>query len=304
MPTIYNASQCPAPVPWGTVYYAVDKRTPGATVNPWETFDSAGPAALSSSVFNRGTAMSALSARYGAGKVMVAYGLALSAGSGLTCNVSAGHAMIDGPVELKNGGTRTLTDNATNFVWLKQDATLTHATTTAKPAGNCVFLGIAVTSGGVITSVDSSGVVFSQYGEAYRVTADDGAPSDTPDASVRIYSKTDCGTFYWDGSLWRPVGYSLLVIGGSKSNAAYTLTQSEAWTSVVKLAWTGWSGGQNLIVPTSTAWRQDVWNTTGQTATVKTSGGSGIAVANNRVASLFCDGTNVRRLTADTDPTA
>lgn len=206
MPTNYLASQCPAPVPWGTAFYAIDSHLSGATVNPWKTFSSTGAAALSSSDLNQDVALAALSARYGGGCVMVAQGLAVSAGSGLTLNVAAGQAMVDGPVELKNGGTRTLTDNATNYVWLKQDGTLTHATTTAKPAGNCVFLGIAVTASGSITSVDTSGVVYSKYGQPWRYTADKGFPSDSPDATVRLFTETVAGLFWWDGTVWRPIG--------------------------------------------------------------------------------------------------
>ena len=53
-----------------------------------------------------------------------------------------------------------------------------------------------------------------------------------------------------------------------------------------------------IIVPTNTK-KYIFINATAQTLGVKTSGGTGIAVATNKTAILYCDGTNVTRVTAD-----
>lgn len=59
------------------------------------------------------------------------------------------------------------------------------------------------------------------------------------------------------------------------------------------------TGNRNLIVPND--WEGIIFNnTTGAfTLTVKTSGGSGIVVAQTKRATIFADGTNVVRTTAD-----
>ena len=56
--------------------------------------------------------------------------------------------------------------------------------------------------------------------------------------------------------------------------------------------------GRNIIVPAE-AKPYIFINATAQTLTLKTSAGSGIAVAASKTALLYCDGTNVVRVTAD-----
>lgn len=58
------------------------------------------------------------------------------------------------------------------------------------------------------------------------------------------------------------------------------------------------SGAVNAIVPVT----MKVYyfqNSTGQTLTVKTAAGTGVAIANAKGAFVFCNGTNVIRMTAD-----
>ena len=59
------------------------------------------------------------------------------------------------------------------------------------------------------------------------------------------------------------------------------------------------TGNRNVIVPTD--WRGTVYcNNTGPfTTTFKTSGGTGVVVAQTKRAILLADGTNVVRITAD-----
>jgi hypothetical protein len=52
------------------------------------------------------------------------------------------------------------------------------------------------------------------------------------------------------------------------------------------------SSAASLTVP-SAEWNWDlIWNTTGQTVTVKTSAGTGVAIPNGRQVQVFCDGTD------------
>jgi len=57
--------------------------------------------------------------------------------------------------------------------------------------------------------------------------------------------------------------------------------------------------GRNVVLPNTEKKRYYLVNQTAQTLTLKTSAGTGIAVATNKAACLYCDGTNVIRLTAD-----
>lgn len=91
-------------------------------------------------------------------------------------------------------------------------------------------------------------------------------------------------------------------VSGSKPDADYTLLAAEYSCLYVDLTFTGWTTGRNVIVPTSAAGHgvpYIVKNATGQTATIKTSGGTGIALANGKTAVLYENGTNVVRVTAD-----
>jgi hypothetical protein len=83
------------------------------------------------------------------------------------------------------------------------------------------------------------------------------------------------------------------------TTADVTLTAAEARNQIVHLSGT-LTGNRNLIVPAEPG----IWivrNATGGafTVTVKTSGGSGIVVAQGTTAMVYSDGTNVLRATAD-----
>lgn len=130
----------------------------------------------------------------------VVAGLGLTAGAALTLNVAAGQANIGGTVE-PTLPTATMFDNTTNMVWLKQDKTFyVGNNTVAPPAGAACFLGFVVAAGGVITSVDYSGVVYLVGGIAWRTTADKFKPSDTPGYTFTLNTITLAGTWTWNGA--------------------------------------------------------------------------------------------------------
>lgn len=62
------------------------------------------------------------------------------------------------------------------------------------------------------------------------------------------------------------------------------------------------TNNRNIIVPTGEIWQATVYcnNTGAFTTTIKTSGGSGVVVAQGKRAILACDGVNVVRVTPDT----
>ncbi len=95
----------------------------------------------------------------------VVTGFTLSIGTGLTVNVAAGTALIDGYVAGNAFSGLVVLANSTNYVWLKQPSTPHIAATTltaasfhvaqtyTPPAGISVYLGTATTDGTTVTAV-------------------------------------------------------------------------------------------------------------------------------------------------------
>lgn len=80
-------------------------------------------------------------------------GYALSAGSGLNVDISAGSCFING-FHIASDATQSesVTASQTNYVYLNEDGTITVNTTGTQPADS-LFLGTAVTDGSGVTSV-------------------------------------------------------------------------------------------------------------------------------------------------------
>lgn len=87
-------------------------------------------------------------------------------------------------------------------------------------------------------------------------------------------------------------GYQALAMTGD-TTLTWTnyVATNDGQCSVLKLTGS-LSSAASLTVP-STQWQWDViWNTTGQTITVKASAGTGVAIPNGRKAAVFCDATD------------
>jgi hypothetical protein len=155
-----------------------------------------------------------LRARYGGGCYAVCHGLALSAGAGLNLNISAGHAMCDGILEVPAATSTVVsashpgpTDRA--WIWLCPGsgggATYTIQktyNTLTPPTGACVLIGSCTTSGTGITAVDTSGVLYLQGPLPIRYVADTGAPTDSASlpALLQFITQTAFCSYYWTGS--------------------------------------------------------------------------------------------------------
>lgn len=173
-------------------------------------------------------------ATFGSGGYGIGYGLALSLNATpLLLNVSAGVAMLGGPVIIDTAATLAIPDNHFPgsglglqdrvWIWLKQDKTLQYSFTTAPPAGIVCLLGSVTTMGGVISSIDMSGVLTFRGGILVRQTADLGQPGDTPPATIAFFTRVQGGAVYlWDGT-----GYSQL-----SAAAASAVTQTSTNTDL------------------------------------------------------------------------
>ncbi len=155
-------------------------------------------ALLAANDLNLGAARRDIDARYGGGYYGVPAGLAISAGSGLTLNIAAGHAMIDGVVEMP-ASSLSLTDGGRSHIWVaRAGAPLAVFASLVPPVGAYVYLGSALTAGGVISSVDQSGVIYGYGGIPWRRTADPDLPADTPPASYQFVHHSVNSTWFWD----------------------------------------------------------------------------------------------------------
>ena len=81
------------------------------------------------------------------------------------------------------------------------------------------------------------------------------------------------------------------------ADVTLTAAQARARRIVVTGAMTA---ARNLVVPNNGEWIIDCQATGGFSLTVKTSAGSGVAIANAKRAIVYADGTNVVRITPDT----
>jgi hypothetical protein len=142
-------------------------------------------------------------------------GLVLSAGTGLSVNISFGTANIGGPVQpdgsvvfgVPSAISYNVPASQSNvFIWLKQDGSITHTLSTTAPGGGpSVYLGWCSTSASAVTAVSRDGVLTLISGALHRTTTDNGMPTDTLPSGVRVYTKTAFNTYFWDGSGHRPV---------------------------------------------------------------------------------------------------
>lgn len=208
---LYTASQCPAPQVPASQFYAANATDSAGPVSASSIGTGAAGAQGLPLRWNKNATRLDLTARWGGGAYAVLQGLELSEGSGLTLNVSAGQAALDGLAEVATATTLSLTDNVVNRIWLSRGGTLNKVTSAsaaplAPPDGATpwAYLGAVQVVSGSIVSVDYSGRLDLRQGNlAFRETADTGEPDDAPPAGVRFFNITEGGLYLWDGAAYR-----------------------------------------------------------------------------------------------------
>lgn len=212
MPTyLFNAADCPAPQTPLAALYAANATDAAGPVSASSLASGAAGAQSLTTRWNRNATRLDLTARYGGGAYAVLHGLELTAGSGLTLNISAGQAALDGLSEVPTATTLSLVDNTLNRVWISRAGTLNKVTdasaTPLAPPDTAVpwaFLGAVPCVAGSIASIDYSGRLDLRQGNlAFRQTADPGEPGDTPPSGVRFFTITAGGLYLWDGAAYR-----------------------------------------------------------------------------------------------------
>lgn len=291
MPVILLATQCPAPQKLTALIKIADASEGNA---PCSALVGSGSTTFRTSMLNPNATRIDHAVRYGGGGLAVANGLTLSFTTGLNLTVSAGHGLSGGIVELSANTVIAVPDNQSRiWIWLLLNKTLDYTLTTTAPATTAILLGSCVTSGGNITAIDSSGVMYVRGGKLYRETADIGVPLDIPNAGLLFSHKTLAGYYEWNGSFYAQLSAGLLSksVAGSSN---VTLTNIEASNKILVL--TGiLTGNIDLIFPLATAREWIIRNnTTGAfTLNAKISGGAGTLCTQGKSQQVFCDGVNI-----------
>ena len=143
MPTILNASACPAPqvlTSFGSLLTAFSQGSAFALPTGKQITGSAITPAFSANALE-----TELVATFGGGGVGLAYGLALSAGTGLSLTVSAGLVCIGGLREIAAASLTVPVSSSRVWIWLSQSGALSFAITTASPGAAYALLGSCVT---------------------------------------------------------------------------------------------------------------------------------------------------------------
>ena len=194
MPTILTAVNCPINPVFSGVYAVTSPPLTSPTILQAET-TNARPKV------NEAHTRADLTARFGGGAFALVHGCALSAGAGLILNIATGQAQINGTVTIPSGVTVSLTDGGRNWIWLSQAGAITVVfVSLTPPAGAQCLLGSALTAAGVISSVDTSGVLELKGGMLKRTTADTTTPGDTPPAQLMFWHfGASAKVWYWNG---------------------------------------------------------------------------------------------------------
>jgi hypothetical protein len=191
----------------------------------------------------------------------VCSGLDLSAGTGLSLNISDGVLNSRSVVSLSNIGKFTCPASATSYVWISETGVVSTTTTPTYPGGNVVCLGKVVTSGSAITSVSEEG---------------------RQNINMTLQKSTQTG------------GYSTVPL----SSTNVTLVKEQYQSRVVVFTGT-LTNSVSVIVPNvvGSEWTF-IDSTTGAfTVTVKTATGSGITLTHNKTCKLWTNGVDVLRVT-------
>ena len=216
MTYLLNASACPPVAGWDAFPLA-----PGGNLVGIAAAYATGPTAPVSRGFllgasqapflrgqlNANAAAADLGARFGGGVYAVAWGLALSAGAGLTASVAPGFALMDGPLEVPAALSVAVAASSVSWVWLLRPApgatpTLFASAALAPPSAPAVLLGNVTSGPSGVTAVDYSGVLVRRGAGAFRQTADAGAPADAPPATAAFTAITAGGVYDWTGAAY------------------------------------------------------------------------------------------------------
>jgi hypothetical protein len=306
MSTVYNlnASACPVVI----APSAQTQISPGTTA-PNVSSQLVPNTNTLSAPFNNNAARLDLGGRFGGGTYGIVKGLTLSQTTSGKVDVAAGQAMLDQIVDNPSTAQKSLTLSQNNWVFLLQSgafSVIASAGAPALPASVCAYLGmVAVDGSGNFTNVDLSGVMYLRGGVGYRKVADTGMPGDTPPSGYIFLTETGHSRYLWDGGAYfeitdgrRSDFQSLTAMTDANytpASAVYTARILSVPSSLTLTA------DRDLVLPNIPGWEWTIVNnsTGGFNVKPKVSGQTGITVGNAKTARCYCNGVDIKRLTAD-----
>lgn len=167
------------------------------------------------------------------------------------------------------------------------------------------YYGGAMVVDGVITAIANGTLALSasttNYIEATRAGVVSKNTTGFTAGSIPLYSAvtgSSTVTSYTDSRAWVQPEHITSRVAITVTGADVTLSADQARCGYLTING-ALTGNRNVIVPAD--WQGIVYcnNSGPYTTTVKTSGGTGVVVAQGKRAILFADGTNVVRVTAD-----
>lgn len=200
------------------VLAATAQTTPGGTAPGFVNF-STGESSGFTGAMNNNSQRGDLLARFGGGgnAYAVADGLTLTYAGGFV-SIAPGHALIEGLIEVPATitGVAVTFGSTAAYIWLKQTGVAVCTTTTPPSGVPACYIGCVTPSDGMgrPIQVDMSGVLAVTGSMLLRVTADSTQPTDTPPAGAVFLTRTQGGTYLWDGA-------SYFGLGGSGGGTVY-----------------------------------------------------------------------------------
>jgi hypothetical protein len=189
---------------------------------------------------NRNSVRLDLSTRYGSGSVGVGTGLGITAGAGLTVSVAAGHAVIGTIVEMAETSTVAVPASVRSYLFLISNGSISVQTSSNAAPQNSCYIGSVLADAANVVSIDTSGVGYLRNGVLWRQTSDAAAPTDSPASSMILFTRTNAGTYVWDGarhlalvpaSVINPDGHQKLGFFGAAPVAKTAVADPPALTS-------------------------------------------------------------------------
>jgi len=186
--------------------------------------------------------------RFGGGGAYFALtGLSFTREGGLSLQIGAGQVIADAVIEYL-GEVKAVADNHSGptdraWIWLSSAGTVSFQYNTLQPpSGSQVLIGSCTTSGGTITAIDTSGVLYARGNRLVRLVADVTTPTDVPSSLVRYIARNPF-TFQeweWTGDRYvtipSTVNPLLVAEGGSGSTTQVNLLKANNLSDLASAA--------------------------------------------------------------------
>jgi len=224
----------------------------------------------------------------------VGTGYAPTAGSGLTLNLGAGTAFCNGAIATYAGGTLTMTNAVTNYVYLNTASSCVPATSTSAFTATNIPIAVVVASGGVITTITDDRTMFAtpNVGSAF------GTPPVTPNITFLACDTVSGGVgtlgFCWPGMPGRSVsGASDTILSTDRGSCVLYTNGGAVAVTVPQAGTTNFANNFDFCVKSATTTTLTLTPTTSQIAGNNGTLGSSLSVpASSTTYCYSWDGAN------------